>query len=193
MQCLVDNNFNTLTNFTSSRLHPSPSHYFDIDNTQPLPPSPPHEIASQGAPKSYLNFSPPGRPGVRFEPDREVNPENLGSRRAHMEAFFKHMGRGSKEQLDKGREVAVLYMCWFLHAKKRLPKIGVVYFELAVDFTIWYNNCEFRLIADFLYANNVQSRTFARLGNQNPFGHGALSHPRSRTWPGVSPRCTPPI
>ncbi|KAH8714409.1 hypothetical protein BGZ61DRAFT_285291, partial [Ilyonectria robusta] len=64
----------------------------------------------------------------------------LGSRRAHMEAFFKHMGRGSKEQLDKGREVAVLYMCWFLHAKKRLPKIGVVYFELAVYFTIWYNN-----------------------------------------------------
>ncbi|KAH6977202.1 hypothetical protein BKA56DRAFT_674044 [Ilyonectria sp. MPI-CAGE-AT-0026] len=95
-------------------------------------------MASQGAPNSYLDFSPPGRPGVRFKPDQAVVPGNIESRRAHMDAFFKHMGHTDEVLLEKERRVAVQWVC-ALFRKKGFLRCGLQHFEFEVDRNLWYN------------------------------------------------------
>ncbi|KAI5460023.1 hypothetical protein BGZ63DRAFT_446950 [Mariannaea sp. PMI_226] len=89
---------------------------------------------------NYLDFCPPGKPGIKFQPQLEVDPTNLASRRAHMEAFFKHMGGFSKEKLTAKRKHAERIVCVKLLKRTAPPaRVGVRHFELYVDWILWFD------------------------------------------------------
>ncbi|KAI5460027.1 hypothetical protein BGZ63DRAFT_425978 [Mariannaea sp. PMI_226] len=85
----------------------------------------------------YRDFCPPGKPGVKFQPKVEVDPTNLASRRAHMEAFFKHLGTYDEAKLGSVRAKAEEMVSGKL-LQRGMTRVGIRYFEFSVDKIVWY-------------------------------------------------------
>ncbi|KAF5663472.1 hypothetical protein FDENT_13118 [Fusarium denticulatum] len=67
-----------------------------------------------------------------------VNALNLDSRRAHMNAFFMHLGLWDSAKVAKTREKCVEMFCQLLDQRGH-TSVNQEYFEYQVDALIWYN------------------------------------------------------
>ncbi|KAF5232501.1 hypothetical protein FANTH_12962 [Fusarium anthophilum] len=62
----------------------------------------------------------------------------IGPRRAHMKAFFLHLGLWNEEKVKIFREYGEEQACELVHSAE-LSQINQVYFELMVDQIVWFN------------------------------------------------------
>ncbi|KAF5702115.1 hypothetical protein FMUND_13610 [Fusarium mundagurra] len=67
-----------------------------------------------------------------------VNPLNLEARRAHMNAFFMHLGIWDCAKVARTREKCVELYCQFLY-EQGYTSISQEYFEYEVDALVWDN------------------------------------------------------
>lgn len=90
----------------------------------------------------YSDCHPKGKPGVQFPlAGVDVDPYNTGARRAHIVAFLRHMERYDETKLAEARASSIAALCGKLH-KAGWKKVGIPYFEFAVDRAIWIYFCE---------------------------------------------------
>ncbi|KAF5643761.1 uncharacterized protein FTJAE_3060 [Fusarium tjaetaba] len=69
---------------------------------------------------------------------KAVNPLSLGARRAHMKAFFMHLGIWDSAEVARTREKCVDLYCRFLY-KQWYTSTSQEYFEYHVDALVWDN------------------------------------------------------
>ncbi|KAF4415654.1 hypothetical protein FACUT_13214 [Fusarium acutatum] len=74
-----------------------------------------------------------------FDPANLPRPENLGQRRGYIEQYIQHFHRDLVPKIAAKREAAIPVVCKFYHKDLRVTKAPAVYFEYAVDKTMWKN------------------------------------------------------
>ncbi|KAJ4307377.1 hypothetical protein N0V84_012780 [Fusarium piperis] len=85
----------------------------------------------------YGDCHPKGKPGVRFPlADVDVDPYNIGARRAHMVAFLRHMELYDEESWAQATASAIAAISSCLH-NAGWEKVGIPYFEFVVDRGVW--------------------------------------------------------
>ncbi|KAF5533599.1 hypothetical protein FPHYL_13594 [Fusarium phyllophilum] len=93
-----------------------------------------------------------------FDPAQLPSPANLGQRRGYIEQYIQRFHRDLVPKMAARREAAIAAVCKFYHEDLHVMKAPAVYFEYAVDKTMWKNICKLPNLTYPVYANQFDSQ-----------------------------------
>ncbi|KAF4992939.1 hypothetical protein FDECE_13554 [Fusarium decemcellulare] len=87
---------------------------------------------------NYINFCPPGKPGIRFPlKNTHVDPANVEARRAHIVAFMKHMEVYTDDEDWARMKAGVVEQLCSMLRKRGAKRVSHTFFEYGVDVGMW--------------------------------------------------------